>query len=265
MLEAENHSVLGAVTCAIEDLSFAPPHQPLTEFTLFPKFPTEIRCKIYKHALPLHGDRSLRVYMKWAAQNPGWLESFEFGTMRGWYLIDCKSTGNEAKKHIGMLRACKESREVYQSVFKHPIECMGGIFRYDDGVKIYIINFMELATTDVFIESILCPEKKGPSPPAFLSTLKHLILPRSFLSPYSAIQRAWNNNILPLIQAMSNLESLTIDSIPSTLKPTVKGYRDSQDTIEYSLHVLSLQTRLRKLEEANSTYKAPTIKLVMDF
>ena len=126
------------------------------EFTLFPKLPTELRLIIWKFALPNgaadDGKRIFCLNTQFVNDDTRLNAIFYLTTSRH---APCDpSPRNKAEmnveyenwrrdmRDVGLLRACKESRDVFLRAFPHTLSTTnGGVIRFDDQTTIHVENW----------------------------------------------------------------------------------------------------------------------------
>jgi hypothetical protein len=113
----------------------------LTEFTIFPDLPIELRRKIYKHAL--RADKRRMILVKANKL----MSSEESSISHVSYALDkdhLKDNAWLADCGFGILKACKESRLVYHENCKHFLSTALGKIYFDNRTVICITNYIKV-------------------------------------------------------------------------------------------------------------------------
>jgi hypothetical protein len=142
---------------------------PTTEFTLFPKLPTELRLKIFKHALPIgsKGFRILKVNCdfviveeeeeeeeeeeKQKTKRRGQKNPFEIKLKlklqprynpKSYFRFNLEdNSDSKAVRDIALSEVCMESRGVFLRTFTQSVRTEGeGLIRFDEEDILYIDN-----------------------------------------------------------------------------------------------------------------------------
>jgi hypothetical protein len=132
----------------------------LTEFKLFPKLPTELRLKVFKYAVPTSKKGEKRVIRVIPLMKSSWLwgsriafkirKPTEEGRARG------TLTSSEIYD-IGLLGACKESRQVFLKAFENCSSLStidGGIIRFHQDTYIYLHELSSFPIFDGFLTAV---------------------------------------------------------------------------------------------------------------
>jgi hypothetical protein len=121
-----------AIHTLLDKTTLATQHQT---FTLFPKLPTELRLKIFKHALPIGttGKRIIQVKARITAPSRSQKPL--------WFILEDNVSSSDVKD-VELLRTNKESRELYLSYFNKSLKAKGeGLIRYHVDDTIYICKY----------------------------------------------------------------------------------------------------------------------------
>jgi len=120
---------VAAIEPLLEGLTLA--EQPPT-FTLFPKFPPELRLKILEDALPLGVKGRRFIQVKARIKAPSHLK------IPCLFILDDSVCSSDVKD-IGLLSANKESRQVYLRHFNKSLRApKRGLIRYHENDTIFI-------------------------------------------------------------------------------------------------------------------------------
>lgn len=132
---------------------------PLTEFTVFPKLPPELRKEIFKHATSNGSSHVIALYVDFtlspvdaatlpvnAATGAG-LFSVSIPNFSINYHITVEQFRDKdwvAARGVNLLQACRESRAACLETFKHFLGFDKGVIYFDKDTRIFIENMVKL-------------------------------------------------------------------------------------------------------------------------
>jgi hypothetical protein len=174
-----------SVTVDIANMSLDP---PLAEFTLFPKLPIELRLKTFGYALPDGGRTAIRARVVLKGDRGSFKKRLQFEVRK----ISGKATRNTPSSllQLGLLGACKESRETYIQSFKNVLPSPRGLIRFHDDTIIYIENFGFLAEQRAEQRGMLRAVRFNHPLPDRLLAIKNVIVKVDCFWPGSPAARA---------------------------------------------------------------------------
>jgi hypothetical protein len=132
----------------------------LTEFKLFPKLPTELRLKVFEYAIPTSkkGEkRVIRVIPFMEGSLPyDFKVTFKIQKRSGERRVRGTLTSTKIYD-IGLLGACKESRQVFLKAFENCPSLStidGGIIRFHQDTYIYLQELSSFTIVDGFVTAM---------------------------------------------------------------------------------------------------------------
>lgn len=203
-------------------------------FTLFPELPTELRLKIWGHALP--GPRIIRISSAPYYPSPGkaldiTFERFIAGFPRN--TMSRKLTVHADERTLkSLFRTCKESRDVvmqgYRLLFQNPI---GKYICIDPSID--TLFFSDTDASDTFFKHKRGEEIKGADTIRHLGVLGPSCSKASTEDEFYTEQKRWLANTRRVVVNSGKVEKLTL--VPIFRNLLVVGSGESDEIMVNSL------------------------------